>query len=604
MVPNAPDADRTADAEHSECSLDALIDFEVLDQFARSPQGLIGGVVPLAIAVVLLHALAAPPLLLPWALTVTLTLGAGIALSLAYRHRPRAPGDAARWRRRYLVLTGTIGLAWGAAGWLFVPAPWQAEMVIFTLLIGLSASVLADVGANRSLFVAFVSGALLPTVVYRPTLGGALNLGLSVGALVTLVVLALFASRLAAATRRSLRAAHENERLAQALAERTREAEQASRAKSRFIAAASHDLRQPVHALGLLLDVLQGQPLNPQAQATAARMAQVFESLDALFEGLLDISRLDRGAVEARRCDFALGPLLAALADEFAAEAQAKGLALRCRGSDECVRSDPLLLERMLRNLLANAVRYTPRGGIVLGCRRRAAALRIEVWDSGVGIPAAQQAAVFDEFVQVGNPQRASDQGLGLGLAIVRRLGTLLGHPLVLRSRPGRGSVFSIEVPIVSSPAAEVAAPCPARAAAVPEPAWRGRSALVVDDDAFARDALACLLGAWGCRVTCCASGEAVRALLSTQAAAPDFLITDWRLPGDEDGLDIARLVRERFGHSLPAMLVTGDALDDARRVASEHGVVLLHKPVRPGALRAALSAQWLPAPGITTAVP
>jgi signal transduction histidine kinase/CheY-like chemotaxis protein len=585
------------------CSLDERVDFEILDHFARSPQGIASGVVPLTITVVLLRTLAAPPLLWFWALTVALALALGVAMSFAYRRRPRRPGDVARWRRRYLALTGAIGLAWGSAGWLFVPAPWQAEMVVMTLLVGLSAAVLADLGANRSLFVAFVSGALLPTVLHRAVLGGASNLGISLGASVTLLVLTLFASRLAAATRRALRFGHENHRLARTLELRTREAESASRAKSRFVAAASHDLRQPVHALGLLLDVLQGQHLDPQAQATAARMAQVFQALDALFEGLLDISKLDSGAVEPRRNDFALGPLLAALADEFAAAAQAKGLVLRFRGSDAWVHSDPLLLERMLRNLLANAVRYTERGGIVLGCRRRAASLRIEVWDSGIGIAAQHQAAVFDEFFQVGNADRARDQGLGLGLAIVRRLGKLLEHPQTLRSWPGRGSVFGITLPMAVAPAAAVATLAPAASDAQAMP-WRGRHALIVEDDGFARDALERLLAGWGCQVTCCASAEAVRDWQRTRRTAPDLLITDWRLPGAEDGLAVVRLVRTRFGSVLPAYLVTGDSVDDARRVEREHGVVLMHKPVRPAALRAAMNAQWRPAPAPVVALP
>lgn len=579
-----------------EISLDELIEFEVFDMVARGlPEGFGTGFVPLVVCAALLQMLAAPRYLTAWVAGVASVLLIGLVLAWRYRRAAPAPPATRRWRLALFAVVSASGLSWGLAGWLFVPAPWQAEMVVLTLLLSLAAAVLANIGASLPLYMAYVTGALLPTAAARALQGGALNWGISFGALMMLVVLAVFASRLATATRRSLRIGHENRRLAEALALRTREAEQASLAKSRFIAAASHDLRQPVHALGLLLDVLQGQQLNPQAQATAARMAHVFESLDALFESLLDISRLDSGAVAPQRRDFALGPLLADLADEFAAEAQAKGLTLRCRGSDAWVHSDPLLLERMLRNLLANAVRYTARGGIVLGCRRRGEALRIEVWDSGIGIAAPQQAAVFDEFFQVGNAERMRDQGLGLGLAIVRRLGTLLGHPLGLRSWPGRGSVFSIDVPAAPTPARGVAtAP---QAAPPPQATLQGRKALVVDDDAFARDALANLLGAWGCQTTCCDGAQAVRAVLGASCAAPDVLITDWRLPGDEDGLEVTRLVRQRFGSELPAILVTGDALDDARRMADEHDIVLLHKPVRPAALRAALNARWLPAP-------
>lgn len=457
----APMRDETSTARPGggQAALDARIESEVLDMVARGiAEGLGTGFIPLATAALLLQTLAAPPLLTAWVTGVAVVLCAGIVLARRYCREPPTRRDTVCWRLALFALVGASGLSWGLAGWLFVPAPWQAELVVLTLLPSLAAAVLANIGADLSLYVVFVSAIMLPTAVHRLLLGGAVNLGMSIGALVMIFVLSLFAARLAAATRRSLRVAHENRRLADALAERTREAEQASQAKSRFIAAASHDLRQPVHALGLLLDVLQGQQLDSQARATATRMAQVFDALDALFEGLLDISKIDSGAIEPRRCDFALGPLLAALADEFAAEAQAKGLSLRCRGCDAWVHSDPLLLERMLRNLLANAVRYTTQGGIVLGCRRRGESLRIEVWDSGIGIAAQQQAAVFDEFFQAGERPSAGGQGFGLGLAIVRRLGALLGHSIGLRSQPGRGSMFSVELPVAPLRAVAAAA--------------------------------------------------------------------------------------------------------------------------------------------------
>ena len=254
-----------------------------------------------------------------------------------------------------------------------------------------------------------------------------------------------------ATLRLSLRMARENQRLARALAGRTREAERLSLAKSRFFAAASHVLRQPVHALGLLLDVLQGQALNAAQQQTAQRVERVLRALDSLFEGLLDMSRLDSDAVEVRVSEFALRPLLLRLADEYRAEAEAKGLRLSCRASFARVRSDPLLLERMLRNLLANALRYTPRGGIVIGARRRGERLAIEVWDSGIGIAGEQLEHIFDEFFQVDHPRRDRGQGLGLGLAIVRRLGALMQHPVGVRSRFGRSSVFSVSVPVAAA---------------------------------------------------------------------------------------------------------------------------------------------------------
>lgn len=581
-----------------EAPIDDQVEFELLDMVLRGlPEGFASGAVPLAVSAALLQMLAAPPQLVPWVVGVAAVLTLGTAAGLVYRRRPPLPQRMRSWRRAAFLLAGASGLSWGMAGWLFLPAPWQAELVLLALLLSLAAAVLANIGACLPMYLCFVTAAMLPTSLQLARLGGVMNLGMAAGALLMIPVLALYASRLATATRRSLRVGQENRRLAQALALRTQQAEQASLDKSRFIAAASHDLRQPVHALGLLLDVLQGQRLGPQAQATAARMSHVLDSLDALFEALLDISKLDSSAIEARPADFALGPLLGALAEEFAAEAQAKGLVLRCRDSTAWVRSDPLLLQRMLRNLLANAVRYTDRGGILVGARRRGDRLHIEVWDTGVGIPAEQRDAVFDEFYQVAHPLRERDQGLGLGLAIVRRLGALLAHPVELQSRAGRGSVFRLVVPSVIAPAGQGAAPDDAGAMAAPTAVEPGRRVLVVDDDPHVRDSLVQWLESRGCRVTACADAAAARAAVDAMPAPPQALITDWRLTGPEDGLALARWMRRHIGTALPVILVTGDALDDARRLAQDQHMVLLHKPVRPAALRAALAAQWRASP-------
>lgn len=447
--PHTPDA--------PEPSLDALVELEVLDMVARGlPEGFAFGFVPLAIVAGLLHAIHAPPHLAGWAISVAFVLALGVALGLAYRRRPASRETAARWRQVMHGVVGASGLTWGLAGWLFVPAPWQAEVVLLTLLMGLPAAVLANIGASLSHYLVFLAGTLLPTIVHRAAVGGLTNLGLGAGTLVMMIVFAVFAARLAASTRRAVRVGHENRRLARALEVRTREAERANRDKSRFVAAASHDLRQPVHALGLLLEVLQGQSLSPQSRDTAARMSQVLASLESLFAGLLDISRLDSGAIEPHRIDLPLQPVLDTLVREFDALAGAKSLALRCRPTTAWVDSDPLLLERILRNLISNALRYTERGGILIACRQRRDRIVVEVRDSGIGIDAADQAAIFDEFHQVGNPGGDAGRGLGLGLAIVRRLALLLDHPVEVRSCRGRGSVFRVTLPVAGA----VAPPC------------------------------------------------------------------------------------------------------------------------------------------------
>lgn len=565
----------------------------MFDIVARAlPEGFATGALPLGVAAVILAKLDASPYLVLWVLTVMVMLVLGLLFGLHYRRR-RPSANAPAWRVALHLIVAATGLSWGVAGWLFVPAPWQAELFILTLLTSLSAAVLANIGASLSLYVAYITGAMLPSAIYRVMLGGAMNLALCVGAIAMMVVLTLFASRLASATRRSLRVGHENKRLAQALAQRTAEAEQANLDKSRFIAAASHDLRQPVHALGLLLDVLRGQPLDPRAMHTTERLSTVVHSLEALFTALLDISKLDSGSIEQRPARFAVGPMLMMLVNEFTPAAEAKGLALRWRDTAAWVHSDPILLERMLRNLIANAVRYTAHGGVLVGCRRRGNVLRIEVWDSGRGIAPEDQTSIFNEHYQVDAHGRGADRGLGLGLAIVRRLAALLDHPVDVRSRLGRGSVFRVSVPLV-----EAAKGLPEPDAAIPphfDPfaSWQGRKVLVVDADQEARAALSSWLSAWGCEVRSFARADAARETMRAQPWQVEVLITDWHPGNGDEGIALSRALR-RDHDALCTILLTDVAPDDVRGLGYANDLIVLEKPVRPAMLRAAMAAIWL----------
>ena len=236
-------------------------------------------------------------------------------------------------------------------------------------------------------------------------------------------------------------------------------AESANLAKTRFLAAASHDLRQPLHALVLFAEALQSRPQAPEQQRLVDNIAAAVSSLDGLFSALLDLTRIDAGGLQARPCDFALDELWQRLRVHFEPVAFDKGLALRLRGGQHRVHADPVLVERIVRNLTANALRYTEDGGVLLAARRRGAHVLLQVWDSGLGIAAADQQRVFDEFVQVGEATRATEpgarRGLGLGLAIVKRLAGLMGADIGLQSVPGRGSVFSLRLPLGAAPGAD-----------------------------------------------------------------------------------------------------------------------------------------------------
>ncbi|HSD39111.1 MAG TPA: ATP-binding protein [Rhodocyclaceae bacterium] len=367
------------------------------------------------------------------------------------------------------------------------------------------------------------------------------------------------------------------------LRERKEEAERANLAKSRFLAAASHDLRQPMHALGLFIAELADKPHNADTRLLIERISASAEAMENLLDSLLDISKLDAGVVTANPRPFALGPLFERIANEYQHSAQDKGLILRVRPSTYWIDSDPLLFERILLNLVTNALRYTPRGAVMVTARKRGTRIHIEVRDSGIGIPQEAQDSVFQEFVQLDNAARDRSKGLGLGLAIVRRLAELLGHHITLSSQPDRGSIFSVEV----------RAARPIESKAKDERAGAdlvGLVVAIVDDDALAMESLAGLLRAWGCYVVSGESLEALQDALADNDVTPQILISDFRLPGPRNGLEVIAALRQQFGPALPGLLLSGDTGPEVLRQATDLGIPLLHKPVRPAKLRAAIS--------------
>lgn len=374
----------------------------------------------------------------------------------------------------------------------------------------------------------------------------------------------------------------ERERRARAKAER------ANRAKSRFLAAASHDLRQPLQAARLFVAALRNRANDAASAEIVDHIDETMASTENLLNALLDLSRLDAGALEPEIEDTPIGPLLRRLAAAFRPQAAAKGVALRVVDSSAWTRSDPVLLENILRNLIANAVRYTPKGRILIGCRRRGDALSIEVWDTGKGIAEEQHAAIFEEFRQLGAPERDHMRGLGLGLAIVDRLCRLLGHRVSLRSAPGRGSVFAVAVPRVAKTAPAARAEAGARTEA--GAGFAGLPVLVVEDEPRQRASLALLLGDWGCRVETAADGGA--ALKAVEAGfRPGLAIADLYLPGEMDGVATIAALRRRLGRRLPALIVTGDTEPAALRPARRNRLPVLRKPVEARRLHAALSS-------------
>jgi CheY-like chemotaxis protein/two-component sensor histidine kinase len=334
-----------------------------------------------------------------------------------------------------------------------------------------------------------------------------------------------------------------------------------------------------MHALALTVGELREAARAPELAALARRIDRSVDALEDLLDALLDVSKLDAGAVQPERRAFPLQPLLERLADEFAPAAEAKGLRFRVARTSLWTESDPALLGRCLLNLVANAVRYTREGGVVVGCRRRGGEAEIVVADSGIGIAAADRARIFEEFFQAGSPQRDRAQGLGLGLAIVERIVRLLGHAVTVKSQPGRGSVFGVRVPIVAPSAG---APAPAAPEAGVELA--GLCVLVVDDEPDVRAALEGLLQRWGCSVATAAGGAEA---LAAAGEPPNLVLCDLHLGGDAGGLDVLDRLKARWGPNLQGVIVTADASPERIADAHARGYPLLRKPVRPAKLRA-----------------
>jgi PAS domain S-box-containing protein len=360
------------------------------------------------------------------------------------------------------------------------------------------------------------------------------------------------------------------------------ELQQANVAKSRFLAAASHDLRQPLQTLALLQGLLAKIVEGEQAQKLVTRLDETSGAILGMLNTLLDINQIDTGTVHAEMVSFPIDGLLSRLKDEFTYPAQAKGLAVRVVSCGLSIYSDPRLLEQMIRNLLANALKYTKRGRVLLGCRRREGMLSIEIWDTGIGIPGEELQAIFDEYHQLDNAARERSRGLGLGLSIVQRLGNLLGCPVRVRSQVGKGSVFTIEVmlpPSETGPAFE----SPQRGIndGIVEDVRRTGTILVVEDDPEVREFLKIFLKDEGHHTATVPDGVAALALADRGMVRPDLILTDYNLPNGLNGVQLTAKLRKKLHREIPVIILTGDMSTDTLRDIALQNCVPLNKPVK-----------------------
>jgi signal transduction histidine kinase/ActR/RegA family two-component response regulator len=524
--------------------------------------------------------------------------------------------DADRWLHVWALGSLMSGCLWGAATLLmWVPDSIVHQAFLVGLMFAMTSSGVMLLGAHLPSFYGFMIPTLVPIFVRNVVEGGAMNLALAAVSAIAGIAILSYGHRYNRVIIESWRHLFENEALAgklkaqnaeleaaRAVAETARnEAEIANRSKTQFFAAASHDLRQPLHALGLFAAALSERVKDPEVMRVVNSINASVEALESLFNELLDISKIDAGVIKAAPAHFALRSLFDRLRMDLEPEAADKGLRLRFSPTNAYVFSDQVLIERILRNLISNALRYTRAGGVLVGARKRGRSLSIEVWDTGVGIPQEERERIFEEFYQLGNPERNSKKGLGLGLSIVKRLGGLLGAAVSVDSRPGRGSVFRVRVPLGTAPAPQAART--ARAGAIATD-LAGARVLVVEDESAVLEGMKVLLEGWGAEVIACtATAEAVAATAALPAA-PDLLIVDYRLREGATGTQAIHAVRERFQHEIPAIIVSGSTTPTHLEEAKAMNAHMLLKPVMPAKLRTLISFKLKEASAMRTMQP
>jgi two-component system, sensor histidine kinase len=484
-----------------------------------------------------------------------------------------------------VLCSAVSGLMWGSAGlFLFPDGSLEYQLFILFVLMGMGAGAVSSLTAYTPAFYAFLPACLLPIGLQLLAVGDPIHVALGTMTFAYLGGLCFFARTLNRTIVDSLRLRFQNIDLVRQLSEERDAAERANVSKSKFLASASHDLRQPLHALALFTSVLRDRAQSYDLSGIIDSIDSSVGALQKLFDALLDVSRLDSGVLQPKPQHFELSMLCSQLLNDYRCEAETKGLRLESDSCDAVLYSDRALLEQVLRNFLSNAIRYTHAGSVTIGCRSLGNTVHIDVRDTGTGIPAERHEEIFREFHQLENPERDRTKGLGLGLAIVDRIARLLGHPVQVESAPGKGSCFSIAVPR-GDPHSIM--PESEETAAMED--LGGLCTVVVDDEKDIREGMRLLLGQWGCKVVLAASEDEAVAELRAQACRPDVILADYRLRDERTGIQAIERLREEFGAGIPALIVTGDTATERLRQAKQSGLTLIHKPVYSASLRSFL---------------
>jgi two-component system, sensor histidine kinase len=603
-APSGPTA-ATGRPASAEAPLDAfaLLRDQVRGTFAFNRTSLVGHFVGAVLIGMMFWSIAPRPLVLGWGVLFgAVWLG---RVSLALRYARREPTTERRLLRRLRTWQGGVlvgGALWGAAAWLFYPYGSGPQQIALVLVVYTFCVACVPILAPQfALFVVFVLLVFLPAIgaVAVQHLGESWQLAAVMAVAMGMIVVlgrnyrASFDSVIALKLRTEMLA--EQLRAEKGVADAARhEAEVANRAKTQFFTAASHDLRQPLHAMGLFAEALRQRSHDPEVAQLVNSINESVDALEGLFSELLDITRIDSGGVEVNPQSFSVGDIFRKLRLHYEPTAFEKGLGLRFRGSKHVALADPLLVERILRNLLSNAIRYTVDGSVLVSARRIGETVRLQVWDTGPGIGEEERVRVFEEFYQVpGTPTAAlgdHKKGLGLGLAIVKRLALLMQAPISLGSQKGRGSVFTLDLPVGKAPRAGVREPQGKGPLGL---TLGGRLIVIVEDEPAVRQGLEVLLRGWGASIEAFESVGATRdwaAASDPKLVKPALIIADYRLEQGETGVAAIDALRERFGHAVPAIVVTGSSMTGHDKEAMEHDFHLLIKPVLPNKLRAMIA--------------
>ena len=525
--------------------------------------------------------------LLLWGMVMMLLTSIRSVIAWYYWRDEQREESLDTWLNRFIVPALLSGFIWGIAGYSFyLPdgGVYQAFLVIF--LLGIAAGSMAFLSVHLPTFYGFFMLLMFPLILRMFTEASVPHLVMGGMMIVYLLVFMVFGRNVNQVFLESILLRFDNLELVTRLTKEKEAAEKANIAKSKFLAAASHDLRQPLHALSLLTGALAERIHYQEVKGIVDKMRAAVAALENLFNALLDISKLDSGVLQPCVEDFYLQTLFDRMENDYRPEAEQKGLTFQVDHCGELViRSDTILLERILRNFVSNAIRYTNSGLVHLTTRHDGNRIAVSVKDTGLGIPDEKQGVIFDEYVQLDNPERDRDKGLGLGLAIVSRISQLLQHELQLKSRQGEGSEFTVYVPV-----GEHANIKEAGTTSIPEfnQDLQGMQVLVIDDEKAILDALAVLLDGWGCQVITAETVEEARQELQGRDMSPDAILSDYRLRENITGIEAIKAIEAMFGREIPALLITGDMNVESQNAGIEEYRVL-HKPVQPARLRAFL---------------